>query len=91
MSRLTRLLLPANMMLVSDSYCACQVTITHQDFNRSMIFGEVCIINIGLDNETTEETGVDECTQHHWSNNDIRIERALHNTGRGVIHDGRVG
>jgi len=56
-----------------------------------MIFGEVCIINIGLDNETTEETGVDECTQHHWSNNDIRIERALHNTGRGVIHDGRVG
>jgi hypothetical protein len=39
-----------------------------------VIVGEICIIDISLNNETAEEAGINECTQHYWPNHDVYIE-----------------
>jgi hypothetical protein len=91
---LTRLLLPANMELSQSAIQISHAGITHHELNRSMIFSEIRIIKVGLDNETAEERGVDKRTQHYRSNNNIWIEDALAGTGNrsGVdsIHVGIV-
>jgi hypothetical protein len=91
---LTRLLLPANMELSQSVIQFSHASITHHELNRSMIFSEVRIIKVGLDNETAEEAGVDKRTQHYRSNNNIWIEGALAGTGSrggvGSIHVGIV-
>jgi hypothetical protein len=91
---LTRLLLPANMELSQSVIQFSHASITHHELNRSMIFSEIRIIKVGLDNETAEEGGVDKRTQHYRSNNNIWIESALAGTGNrggvGSIHVGIV-
>ena len=91
---LTRLLLPANMDFSQSAIQISHASITHHELNRSMIFSEIRIIKVGLDNETAEEGGVDNRTQHYWSNNKIWIEGALAGTGNrggvGSIHVGIV-
>jgi hypothetical protein len=36
-----------------------------------MIVGEMCIIDVSLNNETAEEAGVKKPTHHHWCNHGV--------------------
>jgi hypothetical protein len=58
-----------------------------------MIVGEMCVIDISLNNETAEEAGVYERTHHHWRNHGVYIEWREHvpwgsqDAGIGDVHD----
>lgn len=58
-----------------------------------MIVGKIRIIHIRLDDETAEEAGINECTQHHRSDDDGWIEccdfKSQGGAGIRRIHDAR--